>query len=260
MNRKPIALLMGIAVLLTGCGIQPSASQPESAVSVQDSSIAEPATEVQDSAPAEESAQTQETVAVNVSNVKYLARPSLLTANYKERAVAARIAHAYQQQESDLSNVYFGSFYLNQEIKSLMAKNGFALTEQYKSEYFELYESNRYDLRANYVTVDSMMHTYHLYFAYLLKRLEMEQLSGDMLGVSQIMLSNAAEQYDKLKGTEWEQAARIEMAYFAVGCSLLDPDAIVPDAVAPEVQAELNAISDASGIAYSNIFTENMEY
>ncbi|MCR4647256.1 MAG: DUF3160 domain-containing protein [Oscillospiraceae bacterium] len=263
MKRKPIALLMGIAVLLTGCGVQPSASQPESAVSVQDSSAVSPEpgeTEApQLLAPSEAAAQTQETVTVDVANVRYLARPSLLTAHYNERTVADKGTHTYQKQESGLSNVYMGSFYLNDEIKSLLDRNGFALTEQYDSEFFEMYEGNRYDLRANYVTVDSMMHTYHLYFAYLLKRLEKEQLSGDMLGVSRIMLSNAAEQYEKLKGTEWENAARIEMAYFAVGCSLLDPDAVVPDAVAPEVQAELKAISEASGIEYSNIFTENME-
>lgn len=44
MKRKPIALLLGLAVLLSGCGVQPAASQPESAApAAQNESIAETA-------------------------------------------------------------------------------------------------------------------------------------------------------------------------------------------------------------------------
>ncbi len=33
--------------------------------------------------------------------------------------------------------------------------------------FFEIYEMNRYSQIPNFVTVDSLMHTYHLYFSYL---------------------------------------------------------------------------------------------
>ena len=264
MNRKPIALLMGLAVLLSGCSAQPAASQPESAASVAESAAdssqpdAPQESAEESSAPDISTAEPQQQTA-EAKNVQYLARPSLLTKHYASRSVPAPAALSYQVPAGDLSNVDFGTFYVSEEMQALLAKNGFVLEESSNDEFFQLYESNRYAMRANYVTVDSMMHTYHLYFSRLLKKLEREQLSTDMLNVSKVMLEKAQAHYNALRGTEWEDAAKTELAYFTVGCSLLDPATAVPDAVSAEVQAELSAINAASEIGYSNIFTTVME-
>ena len=56
-------------------------------------------------------------------------------------------------------------------VARLLSENLFYVTSGYNKEFFETYENNRYSLTPNFVTVDSMMHTYHLYFSLLLNRI-----------------------------------------------------------------------------------------
>ncbi|MDE6983356.1 MAG: DUF3160 domain-containing protein, partial [Lachnospiraceae bacterium] len=71
--------------------------------------------------------------------------------------------------DADLGNVenLWQMHALNQggEIAQKLAKNGFVVCGDAGREFFEIYEYNRYEMIPNFVTVDSLMHTYHLYFA-----------------------------------------------------------------------------------------------
>ena len=58
-------------------------------------------------------------------------------------------------------------------LRDALVKNGFAIKNQSGAdEFYEIYEDNRYFFFPNFVTVDSLMHTYHLYFAHLMKNTE----------------------------------------------------------------------------------------
>ena len=79
--------------------------------------------------------------------------------------------------EADLSNVdNLWQFYLGDEQKEMIAQNGFVVCGDAGREFFEIYEINRYVPVASFVTVDSLMHTYHLYFEHLLKKVEKQYL------------------------------------------------------------------------------------
>ncbi len=253
-KTRPAALLAAVALLLSGCGGAVSEegnvfSKPD----IGSHSSAEP-NDSADSAPVQEATQEQPVGSLDVPEIVYLTRPSLLNANYQPKEIAAPQPVRYQLPARDLSNVYVGGFYLNDDQKRLLAQNSFCLTQSYDYEFFEMYETNRYQLRANYVTVDSMMHTYHLYFAHLLKTIERKHLVNDMITVSQQMLETAEMHYNTLVGTEWEDAARVELAFFAVGLSLLVPETVAPAPVADIVDAELTSINTAAGIDTSVIF------
>ena len=45
------------------------------------------------------------------------------------------------------------------------------------------------------------------------------------------MLDQSLKQYQKLEGSKWENAAKRNLAFFAVGNRLLDPQVQVPDTV-----------------------------
>ncbi|RAZ94778.1 hypothetical protein DK853_33415, partial [Klebsiella oxytoca] len=75
------------------------------------------------------------------------------------------------------------------------------------------------------------MHTYHLYFSHLLKNIEKNQLSDSVLQLSRRMLDNSISQYEQLKGTEWEEAAKRNVAFFTVGTKLLDDSTPISDYV-----------------------------
>jgi len=164
--------------------------------------------------------------------------------------------------ESNLSNVTnIKNYYLDDNLKSLIQQNGFAVnagTSYY--EFFEIYERNRYAQLPNFVTTDSMMHTYHLYFQYLQKNTERNYLSAQLLNVSRAMLEETSNQLTELAGTEWESAAKRSVAYFAVGVKLLDPSAQVPAAVADMVNTELANIEAHQGFVQSPIQNNLEDY
>lgn len=161
---------------------------------------------------------------------------------------------SYQIAE-DFSNVNnadrFYELQSDEEFRNRLLTNGFVVRENYGDEFFDLYENNRYEYIPNFVTTDSMLHTYHLYFAYLLKSLEKGYFYDNMKTVTGIMCEQAKAQYDALTGTEWENAAKRNMAYFGVAARLLDPEAAVDPAVADVVDQELAYIEAAGGITES---------
>lgn len=159
----------------------------------------------------------------------------------------------------DLSNIdNLWQIYLQDEMADKLAENGFVVCGHSGNEFFEQYENNRYNMIPNFVTVDSLMHTYHLYFGYLLKNLERDFLSEDLLQLSRRMLSGCQDQYDQLKGSEWESAARRNVAFFTVGTKLLDGSTQVSDYVEGMTGQELERIESAEEIRESEL-TGGME-
>ena len=155
--------------------------------------------------------------------------------------------------EADLSNVINADLveYWNEDAKQALVQNGFVVTDGNR-EFYEGYETNRYTYTPNFVTTDALLHTYHLYFVYLQGRVEKNELSGELLALSRAMQQQSQAQYDALQGTEWENAALRDLAYFTVGTALLEPETPLPDAVADVVTQEL-ALIDAAGNAESPV-------
>lgn len=163
--------------------------------------------------------------------------------------------------EPDLSNVTnLYQFYLEDEMTKKLSQNGFVVAGDAGREFFEIYEINRYDMKPNFVTVDSMMHTYHLYFSYLLKNIERNYLSDSIEQLSRRMLEQSISQYDRLKGSEWENAAARNVAFFTVGAKLLDGSIDVKEYAADTVAYELNCIEQAAGISESEITGDFEDY
>ena len=155
---------------------------------------------------------------------------------------------------SDVGNV--DDFYLSAGGKAALAQNGFFVLENGGGdEFFSTYEMNRYSLKPNFVTVDSMMHTYHLYFQYLLKNTERTGLSQALTALSGSMLAKSAAQLEALRGTEWETAAKRNTAFFAVGASLLNASGNVPADLSDLVAAETAMINGAGGIGESAVLS-----
>ena len=145
-------------------------------------------------------------------------------------------------------------------MTELLAKNGFVVREEAGREFFDLYERNRYNMIPNFVTVDSLMHTYHVYFAYLLKNIEKEYLADQVRQLGIKMLEDSKEQYVQLKGSEWESAVVRNVAFFTVGAKLLDDTVQIEDYVSDIVESELSRIETAQGIMISGITDDEEDY
>ncbi len=176
-------------------------------------------------------------------------RPMLIPtgADYTEVSVEASVGT--YTVEPDLSNIdNLWQIYMEEGQAQKFAQNGFVVAGSAGSEFFEIYESNRYAQIPSFVTVDSLMHTYHLYFAHLLKNIERDYLADKLTQLSRQMLELSTLQYSQLQGSEWETAARRNVAYFTIGARLLDDSVTVNDYVSDVVWQEIEKIGAAQGI------------
>ncbi len=176
-------------------------------------------------------------------------RPMLIPTNatYTETSVEASVGT--YTVEPDLSNIdNLWQVYMEEGQAQKFASNGFVVAGSAGSEFFNIYESNRYAQIPSFVTVDSLMHTYHLYFAHLLKNIERDYLVDKLSQLSHQMLESSILQYSQLQGSEWESAAQRNVAYFTVGARLLDDTVAVNDYVSDVVWQEIEKIGAAQGI------------
>ena len=194
------------------------------------------------------------------ANVVYIKRPSIIednmVLNYEE--IKPSVPAQTLGSISELDNHEYIDYW-DQDMKDMLMKNQFIVTQGYDYEFFESYEYNRYDYTPSFVTVDSIMHTYHLYFAHVLKNTEINYLSYDLTELGNKMQQKAEEQYQVLQGTEWEASAKINLAYFTVGNMLMNPAAKINPAVTDIVTAEIALINDATQVTDSPLLPGTME-
>nr|MCR5356266.1 DUF3160 domain-containing protein [Lachnospiraceae bacterium] len=184
-----------------------------------------------------------------LGEVKLLERSSMISGDpndYYDASIVPKV-EAYSVK-SDLSDIFNQRDieYVSDEAKQKLAQDLFVVCDGGYDEFFELYEGNRYNMTPNFVTVDSMMHTYHLYFAHLLKKIEKNQLYDDVCEITEKMLDNSLAQYEKLKGSEWEEASLRNVAFFAVAGKLLGLNIDVPGEVRDVVNSEVGLVSSES--------------
>lgn len=182
--------------------------------------------------------------------------PGVITskfAAYEEVAVNAAPAIKPYKVDNDLGNITNKDmFHLSPAAANLLIQNGFVVVPtSYEKEFFSLYERNRYEPVPLFVTTDSVLHNYHLFFDHLLRVVETEKLAPELQELNKAMLIQAQKQYEALKGTDWENAARRNAGFFAVAGKLLDPDVPAPAAVKSEVENEMALIENHQGIAVS---------
>ncbi|MEO8287142.1 MAG: DUF3160 domain-containing protein [Chloroflexota bacterium] len=142
-------------------------------------------------------------------------------------------------------------FTLTVNAKALIEQNNFAATfpqgDQYK-QFYQLYEDGRYDQKPVFVTTDSVLHVYHLIFDKLLRSTETSYLINDLKSMTTALQQATQAQYDSVKGTGAENAARRNLAYLTVASRLLDPNAAIPAAVQAEVATDLAQIDAHAGL------------
>lgn len=246
-TRQIVALLV-TAAMLTGCG----AVQNQDVVSEQTKTQEETQTE------SVEEIQSKADTATEYSVIGQRPRLISTTADSSENISPAADSYTLEKDLSNVDNLW--QFYLDDKMTELLEKNGFVVREEAGREFFDLYERNRYNMIPNFVTVDSLMHTYHVYFAYLLKNIEKEYLADQVRQLGIKMLEDSKEQYVQLKGSEWESAAVRNVAFFTVGAKLLDDTVQIEDYVSDIVESELSRIETAQGIMISGITDDEEDY
>ena len=246
MKKKVLSFILVLSIIAGGCGMADVKEYTDNLASYGKSALDEFEKKEDDSKK-----DTNEAVPVSTS----------LLGNEEEKFYDESLVPAIEPYSvaADFSNVTYEDefkymFFGDEEsdnLRKALIKNNFAVVSRGSNEFFDIYESNRYVMFPNFITVDSLMHTYHLYFAYLMRKSEQNYLAAKLSELSDDMLRKSTEQYQELKGTQWEEAAGKNVAFFYVGKKLLNDSEQLPvddSTIESTCNTEYNKVMEAAGI------------
>lgn len=164
----------------------------------------------------------------------------------------------------DLSNIVnldsFGEF--APEQKKLLAKNGFVVNPVKDEQLFYIYEKNEYKKVPSFVTTDSVLQVYHIFYDYSLRVLEQEKLLGFVEELTESMLGKSIFLFYKITDEEIKKAQLKNIAYFGVTSLCLEKN--LPDDMPEEAKkmalAEYELIKGQNGFEKSKIFPYMLDY
>jgi len=154
----------------------------------------------------------------------------------------------------------FKKVLLPEQIR-MIAKNAFVVTPTSYTQMFHVYENNEYqqDTYPSFITTDSMLHTYHIFYDYSLRTVESTKLFGAAVKLSEAMLAASEKDLRAAKSPLVKDAARRNVAYFAVARNLLKGTA-VPVSVKDMATPELQRIAAHTGRAVSDILGVRIDF
>jgi len=148
---------------------------------------------------------------------------------------------AYQLPLSEKDIANWGKFSqkikLSNEAKTLLDKNGFVVTDtpadliDKPDEFAAYYQALADKDLPVFITTDSLLHYYHIFFDTTLMKLERDIFYDDVWQLSQELYNQALTQYQTTTG-DLQEAAKRNLAYLSVALELLKPksDQISSDA------------------------------
>ncbi len=151
-------------------------------------------------------------------------------------------------------------FRLPKDAQERLAKNLFVVVPADHWQPFFVYEENLYHRIPNFVTVDSVLHLYHLFFNFALRRLEEEKLLPLAEQLTKQLLAQCLQTYRTAPTKELRDAALRNVAYVAVAANLLKLKVSVPKEAQGMVAGELALIQGKAGREVRTILPYAIDY
>lgn len=200
---------------------------------------------------------------VNVEEASFASTASYDKMVLENAGVKASIQpYTLKPDLSNVSNLKVFKDILEPQMIKMIATNGFAVTPTDYIQMFHVYENNEYQRPEKYpsfITVDSMLHTYHVFYDYTLREIESYKLYDAAVKLSDAMLKASQEDYAAIRDPQLKDAALRNVAYFAVGRNLLSGSP-APAAAKAMADADLVKISEHGGWSESAVTEVSMDF
>ncbi|MDI6896535.1 DUF3160 domain-containing protein [Methanocella conradii] len=177
----------------------------------------------------------------------FLPMPSTVTPSLKDYAVDASKLTGLDRMGVDDAG------------KKALAEKFFYLVPSSDAQIYDVYKGLSKEGLPAFVTTDSVLHAYHILFDYILRMLEVQRFSPDIVSLSRLMLDESMAQMESA-AEPVKTAALKNAAFFAVALTLLGETPDVPSSVKGMVQGELALINAHEGFAKSPIFGYKEDY
>lgn len=185
-----------------------------------------------------------------------------VTVPYEMPPVKANVGpYAVKPDLSNIENLeQFGAF--TDEQKKMLAENGFVAAPSNEEQLFYIYERNEYLLIPSFITVDSVLQVYHIFFDYSLRTLEQEKLIPALEQLNSSMLAKSIHLYNQLQDQSIKELALKNIAYFGVSQKALELEMPkdLPAEAEKLIQQETDLINSQQGFAPSPLFGFDVDY
>ncbi|HPC28932.1 MAG TPA: DUF3160 domain-containing protein [bacterium] len=151
-------------------------------------------------------------------------------------------------------------FSLSDETKNLLVKNLFVVMPAEHEQPFFVYEANDYRGIPSFVSVDSVLHVYHLFFDFTLRQLEEEKLMPLIEEFTRKLLIQTTQTYKKVQTRQLKEAALKNMAFCGVAARLLEFKVSLPEEATKMVETEINLIKNHAFLDVGAIFPYAIDY
>ncbi|WP_081689714.1 DUF3160 domain-containing protein [Peptoniphilus mikwangii] len=190
----------------------------------------------------------------------------IIVPEFKEIEIVAKVED--YKIEKNLKNVYnYGKGpyeYMSFKGKQLKAleENGFVVGGNgYSDQPFQIYEVNEYTYVPSFVTTDSVLHLYHIFYDSLLREVETKQFLPNFEKLIPILLEKSIADYENADDESVKNSALKNIAYFKVAGELINlkTDIEIPQAAEKIAKEEMKLIKEGS-ISDSNLVNAKVDY
>ncbi len=187
------------------------------------------------------------------------ARPALSIPQYEARVQPYRV----QPRLANVTNASRFSGFTADQLK-MLTENGFVVVPSRDTKMHYVYDNNEYAGVPNFITADSVLHTYHHFYDKSLMLVESSHLYDDLDRLTSQMLEDAVELHGKLQEEDLRELQRGNAVSLLVARRLMNPEAAVPSELDAKAAAianqELALIDAASSFERSPLFGIDLDY
>ena len=163
--------------------------------------------------------------------------------------------------QSGLSNIenlsQFGN--LNDVQKEMIEKNGFVVNPTDSQQLFYIYEANTYNRIPSFITTDSVLQLYHIFYDYTLRQTEAEKLYIELKELNKNMVDILNQKYQDTKNQKDKELVGKTLAYFALCEKLLGEGGSLPDEIKTLVEEDYANVRSESKTV-SSITGSDVDY
>jgi hypothetical protein len=100
--------------------------------------------------------------------------------------------------------------------RSMLGENLFAVSPTRSKQLFHIYEDNDYKDIPSFVSTDSVLQLYHIFFSFTLRSVEEQSLTPVLHRLTEGMLSDSIKTWNEVTDTDLKRAALKNVACFTV--------------------------------------------
>lgn len=191
----------------------------------------------------------------------------IIKVEYNPSEFTPKVENVTMNSYQDIENIDSFSNINDSQAKALEEK-GFFISPTAKGDIdtseqpFYIYDDNLYKNIPSFITTDTVLHMYHLFYDNFLSNLEENVLFDKLTQLNQKMLEGSIKQYEELSDNEVKELALKNIAYFATVNSIIGQDSSglnIPEEAKALSQKELSLI-EAQTKEESAILNAKIDY